>query len=225
MTCAKLRMRENKINYVFWGKNFLNVVMKQLLSFLLVVFVALIPLGLAFLNEDRFDSERNSKTKIECKESVCAIQHTSLNDPIEFEALVFNPKTLNDEPIKNSFASSVVRIYYQDEKKEKVFIVTVKNGNVMTSLSFDDVGMIQVVTSKLLGYEPFFFLTKNDSGNYRLEETRKKTEDHSDSLCFVRNVLRQPNPKSHYGQMSDKFRDSAFQKEIDSVLRKLDMLK
>ena len=93
----------------------------------------------------------------------------------------------------------------------------------MTSLSFDDVGMTQVVTSKLLGYEPFFFLTKTDSGNYRLEVSRKKSEKFSDSLRNDRKVLRQPNPKSPYGQINDKFQDPAFQKEIDSVLRKLNI--
>lgn len=50
-------------------------------------------------------------------------------------------------------------------------------------------------------------------------------EEYSDSLSIVGKVLRQPNPKSPYGQMSDKFQDSAFQKEIDSVLRKLNMLR
>ena len=155
---------------------------------------------------------------------MCAIQPKISNEPIEFEALVFNPKSLNGEPIENSFKSSVVRIYYKDEKMEKINFVTIKNGNVMTSLSFDDGGMTQVVTSKLLGYEPFFYLTKTDFGNYRLEESRKKTEKFSDSLRNDRKVLRQPNPKSPYGQMSDKFQDPAFQKKIDSVLRKLNML-
>ena len=96
----------------------------------------------------------------------------------------------------------------------------------MTSLSFDDsVGMANVVTSKLLGYEPFFILNKAYSGKYRLEKIRKRTEKLSDSLRSDKKILRQPNPKSPYGQMSDKFQDSAFQKEIDSVLRKLNMLK
>lgn len=195
--------------------------MKNILSFLFVLFVALIPVGLALLNRNCVYSD----VKIECEGSVCAVQPKISNEPIELEALVFNPKSLNDEPIENSFESSVVRIYYKDENKEKIFFVTIKNGNVMTSLSFDDVGMTQVVTSKLLGYEPFFFLTKTDSGNYRLEVSRKKSEKFSDSLRNDRKVLRQPNPKSPYGQINDKFQDPAFQKEIDSVLRKLNMLK
>ena len=195
--------------------------MKRLLSFLLVFLVALIPLGLALLNRNCVYSD----VKIECEGSVCVIQPTSSNEPIEFETLVFDPKSLNDEPIENPFESSVVRIYYKDEKMEKINFVTIKNGNVMTSLSFDDGGMTQVVTSKLLGYEPFFYLTKTDFGNYRLEESRKKTEKFSDSLRNDRKVLRQPNPKSPYGQMSDKFQDPAFQKKIDSVLRKLNMMK
>lgn len=195
--------------------------MKKILSFLFVLLVALIPFGLALLNKNCLDSE----IKIECEGYVCAIQPSSSNEPIEFEALVFDPKSLNDEPIENPFESSVVRIYYKDEKMEKINFVTIKNGNVMTSLSFDDGGMTQVVTSKLLGYEPFFYLTKTDFGNYRLEESRKKTEKFSDSLRNDRKVLRQPNPKSPYGQMSDKFQDPAFQKKIDSVLRKLNMLK
>ena len=195
--------------------------MKNILSFLFVILVALIPVGLALLNRNCVYSD----VKIECEGSVCAIQPKISNEPIEFEALVFDPKSLNDEPIENSFESSVVRIYYKDEKMEKINIVTIKNGNVMTSLSFDDGGMTQVVTSKLLGYEPFFYLTKTDFGNYRLEESRKKTEKFSDSLRNDRKVLRQPNPKSPYGQMSDKFQDAAFQKEIDSVLRKLNMMK
>ena len=190
-------------------------------SFLIVILVALLPLGLAMLNKNRFDSE----IKIECEGSVCAIQPKISNEPIEFEALVFDPKSLNGEPIENSFKSSVVRIYYKDEKMEKINFVTIKNGNVMTSLSFDDsVGMAHVVTSKLLGYEPFFYLTKTDFGNYRLEEIRKNEDERLDSLRNTPKILRQPNPKSPYGQMSDKFQDSAFQKEIDSVLRKLNML-
>lgn len=194
--------------------------MKNILSFLFVLLVALIPVGLALLNRNCVYSD----VKIECEGAVCAIQPTSSNEPIEFEALVFDPKSLNGEPIESSFKSSVVRIYYKDEKMEKINFVTIKNGNVMTSLSFDDGGMTQVVTSKLLGYEPFFYLTKTDFGNYRLEKSRKKSEKFSDSLRNDRKVLRQPNPKSPYGQMSDKFQDSAFQKEIDSVLRKLNML-
>lgn len=196
--------------------------MKRLLSFLLVFLVALIPLGLALLNRNCVYSD----VKIECEGSVCVIQPTSSNEPIEFETLVFDPKSLNDEPIENSFKSSVVRIYYKDEKKEKINFVTIKNGNVMTSMYFaDSVGMVQSITSKLLGYEPFFYLTKTNSDKYRLEESRKKTGKFSDSLKNDRKILRQPNPKSPYGQMSDKFQDSAFQKEIDSVLRKLNMLK
>ncbi len=196
--------------------------MKNILSFLFVLLVALIPVGLALLNKDCIDSE----IKIECEGAVCAIQPTSSNEPIELEALVFDSKSLNGEPIENSFKSSVVRIYYKDEKMEKINFVTIKNGNVMTSLSFDDsVGMAHVVTSKLLGYEPFFYLTKTDSDKYQLKETRKKTEKFSDSLRNDRKVLRQPNSKSPYGQMSDKFQDPAFQKKIDSVLRKLNMLK
>ena len=155
---------------------------------------------------------------------MCAIQPKISNEPIEFEALVFNPKSLNGEPIENSFKSSVVRIYYKDEKMEKINIVTIKNGNVMTSLSFDDGGMTQVVTSKLLGYEPFFYLTKTDFSNYRLEKSRKNEDERLDSLRNTPKILRQPNSKSPYGQMSDKFQDPAFQKEIDSVLRKLNML-
>lgn len=196
--------------------------MKNILSFLFVLLVALIPVGLALLNRNCVYSD----VKIECEGAVCAIQPTSSNEPIEFEALVFNPKSLNGEPIENSFKSSVVRIYYKDEKMKKINFVTIKNGNVMTSLSFDDsVGMVQSITSKLLGYEPFFFLTKTNSNKYQLKETRKKTEKFSDSLRNDRKVLRQPNTKSPYGQMSDKFQDPAFQKEIDSVLRKLNMLK
>lgn len=196
--------------------------MKNILSFLFVLLVALIPVGLALLNKDCIDSE----IKIECEGTVCAIQPTSSNEPIKFEALVFDPKSLNDEPIENSFESSVVRVYYKDEKKEKIEFIAIKNGNVMTSMYFaDSVGMVQSITSKLLGYEPFFFLTKTNSNKYRLEETRKKTEEYSDSLSIVGKVLRQPNPRSPYGQMSDKFQDPAFQKEIDSVLRKLNMLK
>ena len=80
-----------------------------------MLLVALIPLGLALLNKDCIDSE----IKIECEGTVCAIQPTSSNEPIEFEALVIDPKSLNDEPIENSFESSVVRIYYKDEKKGK----------------------------------------------------------------------------------------------------------
>lgn len=196
--------------------------MKRILYFLLVILVALLPLGLALLNRNCVYSD----VKIECEGSVCVIQPTSSNEPIEFEALVFDPKSLNDEPIENSFESSVVRIYYKDEKKEKIEFVSIKNGNVMTSLYFaDSVGMVQSITSKLLGYEPFFFLSQTQSGKYRLEETRKKTGKFSDSLKNDRKILRQPNPKSPYGQMSDKFQDPAFQKEIDSVLRKLNMLK
>ncbi len=196
--------------------------MKNILSFLFVLFVALIPVGLALLNKDCIDSE----IKIECKGTVCAIQPTSSNEPIKFEALVFDPKSLNDEPIENSFESSVVRVYYKDEKKEKIEFIAIKNGNVMTSMYFaDSVGMVQSITSKLLGYEPFFFLTKTNSNKYRLEETRKKTEEYSDSLSIVGKVLRQPNPRSPYGQISDKFQDPTIQKEIDSVLRKLNMLK
>ena len=196
--------------------------MKNILSFLFVLFVALIPVGLALLNKDCIDSE----IKIECKGTVCAIQPTSSNEPIKFEALVFDPKSLNDEPIENSFESSVVRVYYKDEKKEKIEFIAIKNGNVMTSMYFaDSVGMVQSITSKLLGYEPFFFLTKTNSNKYRLEETRKKTEEYSDSLSIVGKVLRQPNPRSPYGQISDKFQDPTNQKEIDSVLRKLNMLK
>ena len=195
--------------------------MKNILSFLFVLLVALIPVGLALLYKNSLDSE----IKIECEGHVCAIQPKSSNEPIELEALIFDSKSLNDEPIENPFESSVVRIYYKDEKMEKINFVTIKNGNVMTSLSFDDGGMTQVVTSKLLGYEPFFYLTKTDFGNYRLEESRKKTEKFSDSLRNDRKVLRQPNPKSPYGQMSDKFQDAAFQKKIDSVLRKLNKLK
>ena len=195
--------------------------MKNILSFLFVLLVALIPVGLALLNRNCVYSD----VKIECEGAVCAIQPTSSNEPIEFEALVFNPKSLNGEPIENSFKSSVVRIYYKDEKMEKINFVTIKNGNVMTSLSFDDGGMTQVVTSKLLGYEPFFYLTKTDFGNYRLEKSRKNADERLDSLRNTPKILRQPNPKSPYGQMSDKFQDSAFQKEIDSVLRKLNMLK
>ncbi len=139
--------------------------------------------------------------------------------------MVFDPKSLNDEPIENPFESSVVRIYYKDEKMEKINIVTIKNGNVMTSLSFDDsVGMAHVVTSKLLGYEPFFYLTKTDFGNYRLEKSRKNEDERLDSLRNTPKILRQPNSKSPYRQMSDKFQDPAFQKKIDSVLRKLNML-
>jgi hypothetical protein len=194
--------------------------MKNILSFLFVLLVALIPVGLALLNRNCVYSD----VKIECEGSVCAIQPTSSNEPIEFEALVFNPKSLNGEPIENSFKSSVVRIYYKDEKMEKINFVTIKNGNVMTSLSFDDGGMTQVVTSKLLGYEPFFILNKAYSGKYRLEEIRKNEDERLDSLRNTPKILRQPNPKSPYGQMSDKFQDSAFPKEIDSVLRKLNML-
>ena len=195
--------------------------MNNILSFLFVLLVALIPVGLALLNKDCIDSE----IKIECEGAVCAIQPTSSNEPIEFEALVFNPKSLNGEPIENSFKSSVVRIYYKDEKMEKINFVTIKNGNVMTSLSFDDsVGMAHVVTSKLLGYEPFFYLTKTDFGNYRLEKSRKNEDERLDSLRNTPKILRQPNSKSPYGQMSDKFQDPAFQKKIDSVLRKLNML-
>ncbi len=194
--------------------------MKNILSFLFVLLVALIPVGLALLNRNCVYSD----VKIECEGAVCAIQPTSSNEPIQFEALVFNPKSLNCEPIENSFKSSVVRIYYKDEKMEKINFVTIKNGNVMTSLSFDDGGMTQVVTSKLLGYEPFFYLTKTDFGNYRLEKSRKNEDERLDSLRNTPKILRQPNPKSPYGQMSDKFQDSAFQKEIDSVLRKLNML-
>ncbi|OWV21996.1 hypothetical protein [Fibrobacter sp. UWB3] len=153
--------------------------MKRILSFFVVILVALFPLELALLNKDCIDSE----IKIECKGTVCAIQPTSSNEPVEFEALVFDPKSLNDEPIENSFESSVVRIYYKDEKREKINFVTIKNGNVMTSLNFDDsVGLAQVVTSKLLEYEPFFYLTKTNSDKYWLEESRKKTEKFSDSL-------------------------------------------
>lgn len=196
--------------------------MKNILSFLFVILVALIPVGLALLNRNCVYSD----VKIECKGTVCAIQPTSSNEPIEFEALVFDPKSLNDEPIENSFESSVVRIYYKDEKREKIEFVAIKNGNIMTSLYFaDSVGMVQSITSKILGYEPFFFLTKTNSNKYRLEEIRKRTEKLSDSLRSDKKILRQPNPKSPYGQMSDKFQDSAFQKEIDSVLRKLNMLK
>ena len=195
--------------------------MKNILSFLFVLLVALIPVGLALLNRNCVYSD----VKIECEGAVCAIQPTSSNEPIEFEALVFNPKSLNGEPIENPFKSSVVRIYYKDEKMEKINFVTIKNGNVMTSLSFDDsVGMAHVVTSKLLGYEPFFILNKAYSGKYRLEEIRKNEDERLDSLRNTPKILRQPNPKSPYGQMSDKFQDSAFQKEIDSVLRKLNML-
>ena len=195
--------------------------MKRMQSFLIVILVALLPLGLAMLNKNRFDSE----TKIECEGSVCAIQPKISNEPIEFEALVFDPKSLNDEPIENPFELSVVRIYYKDEKMEKINFVTIKNGNVMTSLSFDDsVGMAHVVTSKLLGYEPFFYLTKTDFGNYRLEEIRKNEDERLDSLRNTPKILRQPNSKSPYGQMSDKFQDPAFKKKIDSVLRKLNML-
>ena len=196
--------------------------MKNILSFLFVLLVALIPVGLALLNRNCVYSD----VKIECKGSVCAIQPSSSNEPIEFEALVIDSKSLNEEPIENSFESSVVRIYYKDEKKEKINFVTIKNGNVMTSLNFDDsVGLAQIVTSKLLGYEPFFYLTKTNSDKYRLEESRKKTEKFSGSLKNDRKILRQPNPKSPYGQMSDKFQDPAFQKKIDSVLRKLNMMK
>lgn len=196
--------------------------MKNILSFLFVLLVALIPVGLALLNKDSIDSE----IKIECEGHVCAIQPKSSNEPIEFEALVFDPKSLNDEPIENSFESSVVRVYYKDEKKEKIEFIAIKNGNVMTSMYFaDSVGMVQSITSKLLGYEPFFFLTKTNSNKYQLKETRKKTEKFSDSLRNDRKVLRQPNSKSPYGQMSDKFQDPAFQKKIDSVLRKLNMMK
>ncbi len=194
--------------------------MKNILSFLFVLLVALIPVGLALLNRNCVYSD----VKIECEGSVCAIQPTSSNEPIEFEALVFNPKSLNGEPIENSFKSSVVRIYYKDEKMEKINFVTIKNGNVMTSLSFDDGGMTQVVTSKLLGYEPFFILNKAYSGKYRLEEIRKNEDERLDSLRNTPKILRQPNPKSPYGQMSDKFQDPAFKKKIDSVLRKLNML-
>lgn len=196
--------------------------MKNILSFLFVLLVALIPVGLALLNRNCVYSD----VKIECEGAVCAIQPTSSNEPIEFEALVFNPKSLNGEPIENSFKSSVVRIYYKDEKMEKINFVTIKNGNVMTSLSFDDsVGMAHVVTSKLLEYEPFFYLTKTDFGNYRLEKSRKNEDERLDSLRNTPKILRQPNTKSPYGQMSDKFQNPAFQKEIDSVLRKLNMLK
>ena len=184
--------------------------MKNILSFLFVLLVALIPVGLALLNRNCVYSD----VKIECEGSVCAIQPKISNEPIEFEALVFNPKSLNGEPIENSFKSSVVRIYYKDEKMEKINFVTIKNGNVMTSLSFDDGGMTQVVTSKLLGYEPFFYLTKTDFGNYRLEESRKKTEKFSDSLRNTPKILRQPNSKSPYGQISDKFQDPAFKKRL-----------
>ena len=177
-------------------------------------------MGLALLNRNCV----YSNVKIECEGAVCAIQPTSSNEPIQFEALVFNPKSLNGESIENSFKSSVVIIYYKDEKMEKINFVTIKNGNVMTSLSFDDGGMTQVVTSKLLGYEPFFYLTKTDFGNYRLEEIRKNEDKRLDSLRNTPKILRQPNTKSPYGQMSGKFQDSAFQKEIDSVLRKLNML-
>ncbi len=195
--------------------------MKNILSFLFVLLVALIPVGLALLNKDCIDSE----IKIECEGFVCAIQPKISNEPIEFEALVFNPKSLNGEPIENSFKSSIVRIYYKDEKMEKINFVTIKNGNVMTSLSFDDsVGMAHVVTSKLLGYEPFFILNKAYSGKYRLEEIRKNEDERLDSLRNTPKILRQPNPKSPYGQMSDKFQDPAFKKKIDSVLRKLNML-
>jgi hypothetical protein len=194
--------------------------MKNILSFLFVLLVALIPVGLALLNRNCVYSD----VKIECEGSVCAVQPKISNEPIEFEALVFNPKSLNGEPIENSFKSSVVRIYYKDEKMEKINFVTIKNGNVMTSLSFDDGGMTQVVTSKLLGYEPFFILNKAYSGKYRLEEIRKNEDERLDSLRNTPKILRQPNPKSPYGQMSDKFQDSAFPKEIDSVLRKLNML-
>ena len=194
--------------------------MNNILSFLFVLLVALIPVGLALLNRNCVYSD----VKIECEGSVCAIQPKISNEPIEFEALVFDPKSLNGEPIENSFKSSVVRIYYKDEKMEKINFVTIKNGNVMTSLSFDDWGMTQVVTSKLLGYEPFFYLTKADFGNYRLEESRKNEDERLDSLRNTPKILRQPNSKSPYGQMSDKFQDPAFQKKIDSVLRKLNML-
>ena len=194
--------------------------MNNILSFLFVLLVALIPVGLALLNRNCVYSD----VKIECEGSVCAIQPKISNEPIEFEALVFDPKSLNGEPIENSFKSSVVRIYYKDEKMEKINFVTIKNGNVMTSLSFDDWGMTQVVTSKLLGYEPFFYLTKTDFGNYRLEESRKNEDERLASLRNTPKILRQPNSKSPYGQMSDKFQDPAFQKKIDSVLRKLNML-
>lgn len=84
--------------------------------------------------------------------------------------------------------------------------------------------MAHVVTSKLLGYEPFFILNKAYSGKYRLEEIRKNEDERLDSLRNTPKILRQPNTKSPYGQMSDKFQDPAFQKKIDSVLRKLNML-
>jgi len=72
------------------------------------------------------------------------------------------------------------------KKKEKIEFVSIKNGNVMTSLYFaDSVGMVQSITSKLLGYEPFFFLSQTQFGKYRLEETRKKTVKFSDSLKMI----------------------------------------
>jgi hypothetical protein len=89
--------------------------MKNILSFLFVLLVALIPVGLALLNRNCVYSD----VKIECEGSVCAVQPKISNEPIEFEALVIDPKSLNDEPIEKPFESSVVRIYYKDEKMEK----------------------------------------------------------------------------------------------------------
>lgn len=104
-----------------------------------------------------------------CEGQVCIVQPKNSNEPLELEAYTINPKALKGY-VDNYFESSVIRIYYKDEQRKKIEFISIKNGNIMTTLFFDDsIGTLQASSSKLLGYDPFFILNKNDSNHYYLK--------------------------------------------------------
>ena len=104
-----------------------------------------------------------------CEGQMCIIQPQNSNEPLKFEALTINPQILNG-PINNEFESSVIRISYKDEQRKKIEFISIKNGNIITTLFFDtSIGSLQAASSKLLGFEPFFILNKKDSNYYLLK--------------------------------------------------------
>ncbi len=112
--------------------------------------------------------------KILCEKRVCVIQSLNSNEPVEFETMTISPEPLKGKIIENFFESSVIRIYYKDEKKEKIEFISVKNGDILTSMMFDDsLGMVQAVSSKKIGKEPFFTLLRNDSNKYYLYDYKR----------------------------------------------------
>ena len=134
---------------------------------LLVVFF--IFLFSACSSDNNNQSEADFKHKVYCEGLMCIIQPQNSSEPLKFEALTFNPKALKEHE-NNNFESSVIRIYYKDEERKKIEFISIKNGNIITTLFFDDsIGSLQAASSKLLGYEPFFILSKNDSNRYFLK--------------------------------------------------------